>query len=67
VQDREQLTITVPIGGNLLQAVERETIRQVLARSGGNITRAARELGIFRQSLVRKMQKLAIASRPVVG
>lgn len=36
---------------------EREYIEYVLARCGGNISKAAKELGIHRQSLQRKLRK----------
>jgi len=40
-----------------LKEWEREIIKEVLRRSGGNITRAARELGIHRTTLWRKMKR----------
>ncbi len=40
-----------------LREWEREMIKEALRRSGGNITRAARELGIHRTTLWRKMKK----------
>ena len=40
-----------------LARVEWEHIQRVLADSGGNISEAARRLGIHRRSLQRKLQK----------
>ncbi len=39
---------------------EREAIRQALVRSGGNKSQAARMLGLHRNTLLRKIQKLKI-------
>jgi len=40
-----------------LDRVEREYIEHILAQEKGNITKAARKLGIHRQSLQRKLKK----------
>lgn len=40
---------------------ERAILRQALARSGGNVTRAARELGIGRATMYRRMERVGIA------
>lgn len=40
-----------------LDDVEKEVIRKVLARHGGNVSQAAKELGLTRASLYRRMQK----------
>lgn len=40
-----------------LANVEQEAIREALARHGGNVSRAADELGLTRASLYRRMQK----------
>lgn len=42
----------------VLASLERELITQRLIECGGNITHAARSLGIHRQSLQRKLRKL---------
>ncbi len=42
---------------------EREYIAAVLARCGGNVTRAAKELGLERSHLHRKLRQLQIDSR----
>ncbi len=41
-----------------LDAVEREHILRTLEASGGNVTEAARRLGLHRRTLQRKLQKL---------
>jgi transcriptional regulator of acetoin/glycerol metabolism len=46
-----------------LQDLELQAIRDALARSGGNISGAARELGVSRSTLYRKLQDRAQAVR----
>lgn len=43
-----------------LRSVEETVIRQVLTRCGGNITRAARALGLTRAALYRRLEKHGI-------
>ena len=43
-----------------LEDVERSTILQALRNSDGNLSRAADELGITRQSLYRRIEKLGL-------
>jgi len=50
-------TITVPERPPSLAKHEREYIEYVLAATGGNISEAARRLGLHRQSLQRKLRK----------
>jgi len=40
-----------------LARVEREHLQRVLTDCGGNLSRAARQLGVHRRSLQRKLQK----------
>lgn len=47
-------------GEGSLAARERDAIREALARAGGNKTRAARALGIHRNALSRRMERLGI-------
>lgn len=47
-----------PRGG--LESAEREVIRQALGRSRGNRTLAARELGIHRSTLIRKIRRFGL-------
>jgi len=49
-----------PDGTHGLDEVERQTIRSALARHDGNRTRAARELGIHRTTLLRKMRRYGL-------
>ena len=43
-----------------LESVEHQVIRKVLAKHGGAVSRAARELGITRTSLYRRMEKYGL-------
>lgn len=47
-----------PLPSASLDQVERAHILSVLHASGGNITEAARRLGLYRRTLQRKLQKL---------
>ena len=40
---------------------DREAIEQALARTGGVVAQAATELGLSRQALYRRMERLGIA------
>jgi DNA-binding NtrC family response regulator len=44
----------------LVEWYEREAIQAALAATGGNITQAAKRLGVHRQSLQQKMQQLGL-------
>jgi len=46
----------------LFDSAERDVIRSVLKRNQGNRTKAARELGISRQTLWRKMNRLGLTA-----
>jgi two-component system response regulator RegA len=46
-----------------LERAEREHIERVLADVGGNISRAAQRLGIYRSSLQRRLRRLGAAAR----
>jgi len=43
-----------------LEFVEKETIRRVLKMTMGNVSRAAKELGLTRTSLYRRMEKFGL-------
>lgn len=50
-----------PADGNFnLSAVERTTIQRVIEKHGGNISRAAKELGLTRTALYRRLNKYDI-------
>ncbi|MEQ1572224.1 MAG: response regulator, partial [Myxococcota bacterium] len=52
-----------PLPAETLDQVERTHILSVLHASGGNISEAARRLGLHRRTLQRKLQKLPPARR----
>jgi len=47
-----------PLPAESLEQVERRHILAVLQACGGNVTEAARRLGLYRRTLQRKLQKL---------
>ncbi|MQM38757.1 Acetoin catabolism regulatory protein [wastewater metagenome] len=49
-----------PLGGASLEAAEHEAIVRAIHDSAGNLTRAARELGIAKSTLYLKMKRLGI-------
>jgi PAS domain S-box-containing protein len=54
-------TAAAPTAGlDALEQVERETVRMALRRHDGNRTRAARELGIHRSTLLRKIKRYGL-------
>lgn len=54
------LIICVEDGVRVLHEVQRVAIEQVLGDCRGNITRAAKALGIKRQSLQRKIKRFRV-------
>jgi DNA-binding NtrC family response regulator len=52
---------TLPKEGIVMEQLERDIIRQALSRTGGNRSRAARLLGITRDTLLYRLKKHAIA------
>jgi len=54
---KSQTGVAAAEPGQTLARREREYIEWVLAECGGNISRAARQLGLHRQSLQRKLRK----------
>jgi two-component system response regulator RegA len=54
---QSQPGVATAAAGQTLARREREYIEWVLAECGGNISRAARQLGLHRQSLQRKLRK----------
>lgn len=50
----------VPVGNGTLEETERSRVEAALERHSGNISKAAAELGLTRQSLYRKMEKFGL-------
>ena len=50
----------LPPGGVVLEQLEKDLVRQALARCNGNQTRAAKLLGLSRQSLYAKLSRYDI-------
>ena len=51
----------VALGGSLdLEEIERAAVRRALSKHGGNITRAADDLGLTRKSLYRRIEKYGL-------
>jgi len=55
------LQLPAPASGAGGREADRNDIESALARAGGVVAQAARELGLSRQSLYRRMEKLGIA------
>jgi DNA-binding NtrC family response regulator len=55
----------LPAGGVLLEEVEMSLVRQAIAQSGGNQTRAAELLGISRDQLRYRLKKLDVAAEAI--
>lgn len=51
--------ITTPASFNL-DEVEKTTIQRVIDKNGGNISKAAKELGLTRASLYRRLEKYGL-------
>ena len=49
------------------RAFERDFLVQALRRHGGNITKAAEEIGMYRQNFQQKMRELGITSDDAAG
>lgn len=60
-EGREVMTEPLPVGVPSLARVEWEHIQRVLADCDGNVSQAARLLGIHRRSLQRKLSKYPTA------
>ena len=53
----ESAPVATPNKETNLEAVERNTILKVIEKNGGNISKSARELGITRTALYRRLEK----------
>jgi DNA-binding NtrC family response regulator len=58
---RRDVPIDIPDSGIDLEAVERSLILKALERAGGNVTRAARLLGLSRRTLQYRLEKIQTA------
>jgi len=58
--DRASTAGAMPLGSFNLEDVEKTVIRKAIDRHGGNISKAASELGLTRASLYRRMEKYGI-------
>jgi DNA-binding NtrC family response regulator/tetratricopeptide (TPR) repeat protein len=62
----EAAPVPTEVAGELAQPVEAEQVRQALAQTGGNVTQAARILGVSRDAVRYRMQRYGI-TRPHLG
>ena len=59
--------ITIPLRGKTLEEVEREAIRHTMFATAGNVSAAARMLGISRPTLTRKLREIGISRRSLLA
>ncbi len=57
---REQVDAVSPAAGSTLEETEKLMIEQALARAGGNVSRAARDLGTTRMALRYRIKKYGL-------
>ncbi len=55
--EQDENTVRLPADGVRLADVEADLIRQALSRTGGNVSRAARLLGVSRDTLRYRLEK----------
>jgi DNA-binding NtrC family response regulator len=60
----ERLVVEVPAAGLAFEEFERRIVAHALERAGGNRSRAARELGISRPRLLRKIARYGLDEPP---
>lgn len=68
IEGEDNRCVTDPVGGSLdtiLHTIERREIVSALKRTSGQRTLAAKELGISRSRLYRRMEALGIDPREV--
>ncbi|HJU86192.1 MAG TPA: helix-turn-helix domain-containing protein [Gemmatimonadota bacterium] len=63
-EGHERLVVDVPAAGLDWEEYERRIVAHALARAGGNRSRAARELGIGRPRLLRKIARYGLDQPP---
>ncbi len=66
-QGAAQAEVSMPGEASTLPALERRSIQQALSQAGGNVTRAARNLGISRDTLRYRMAKHGLESHMPAG
>jgi DNA-binding NtrC family response regulator len=59
--------ITIPLRGKTLEEVEREAIRHTMFATAGNVSAAARMLGISRPTLTRRLREIGISRRSLLA
>jgi DNA-binding NtrC family response regulator len=64
---RRAMDLEIPEGGIDLEAVERSLILKALEKAGGNVTRAARLLGLSRRTLQYRLEKMEGAPERTSG
>lgn len=62
--DQHDQSAPVEAAGMTLDQAEQRLIKEALLNSGGNVSKAARELGITRMALRYRMQKYKLSERP---
>lgn len=62
---QQQTTLPATRGATLLKESEKQLIEQALREANGNKTKAAQRLGMSREGLRKKLQRLELASQPV--
>jgi DNA-binding NtrC family response regulator len=60
----ERLIVDIPLDGLSFEEFERRVVAHALARTGWNRSRAARELGISRPRLLRKIERHGLEAPP---
>jgi sigma-54 dependent transcriptional regulator, acetoin dehydrogenase operon transcriptional activator AcoR len=53
-----RIDVALPQGTESLETIEKRAIEQVLEEEGGNVSAAARRLGISRNTLYRKLGRM---------
>ncbi len=62
---QQQTALLATRGATLLKDSEKQLIEQALREANGNKTKAAQRLGMSREGLRKKLQRLELASQPV--